>query len=95
MRYWYTRTHTDAEDALSCLSSAVEEEVEAFLSAGAPPVYVSFAGVVVVTRKMLKIVITALVTLELRAVVDGIFNFSPALFSSLTYIHSLTRLWHD
>ena len=43
-----------SDDAQIQLSPPVLEELEAFLSAGPPPVYVSFAGMVVVSPKMMR-----------------------------------------
>ena len=50
------------------------ERVEAFLRGGPAPVYVSFAGVAVVSSKMLWCVVTALAALGLGAIFDGILS---------------------
>jgi hypothetical protein len=64
------------ESKLSRLDPTVEAEIAAFMQNRAPPVYVSFAGVAAVSRKMLGCVMLALQRLKFSAILDGIFSYS-------------------
>ena len=66
-----------AEDSkLSRLEPTVEAEIAAFMQNRAPPVFVSFAGVAAVSRKMLRCVMLALQRLKFSAILDGILSYS-------------------
>jgi hypothetical protein len=64
------------ESKLSRLDPTVEAEIAVFMHNRAPPVYVSFAGVAAVSRKMLGCVMLALQRLKFSAILDGILSYS-------------------
>ena len=66
----------------SKLTPAVSEEVEEFFAAGPSPVYVSFAGMVVVSTKLLKCVTAALKALSLRAIFGDFLGVDTDLLSA-------------